>query len=225
MQAAINHPDFLTDKSQRKAYVQAIKQDEQQTLQHLYEPKLKSRATGVQTSNNDTLKQFISELNTRRKAFQDTGKAVHASALQEVEQEREVAFEVESVRQVKKPHHYAAYSFPGLNASLEAFARTGRLPPDSHYFNHIFHALSRTGIGRKFKVSSKATKSKLLETVEFSRTIKLQGELSNDNFIVSGLKPTPIIVADKTCSAPSTGFSGALPLKLPSSLSLRKQKL
>ncbi|KAI8676385.1 hypothetical protein NCS56_00526100 [Fusarium sp. Ph1] len=183
MQAAINHPDFLTDKPQRKAYVQAIKQDEQQTLQHLYEPKLKSRATGVQTSNNDTLKQFISELNTRRKAFQDTGKAVHASALQEVEQEREVAFEVESVRQVKKPHHYAAHSFPGLNASLEAFARTGRLPPDSHYFNHIFHALSRTGIGRKFKVSSRATKSKLLETVEFSRTIKLQGELSNDNFI------------------------------------------
>ncbi|KAM0427773.1 hypothetical protein ACHAPT_007229 [Fusarium lateritium] len=183
MQAAIDHPDFLTDKSQRKAYVQAIKQDEQQTLQHLYEPKLKSRATGVQTSNNDALKQFISELNTRRKAFQDTGKAVHASALQEVEQEREVAFEVESVRQVKKPHHYAAHSFPGLNASLEAFARTGRLPPDSHYFNHIFHALSRTGIGRKFKVSPKATQSKLLETVEFGRTIKLQGEISNDNFL------------------------------------------
>ncbi|KAJ4247759.1 hypothetical protein NW762_012967 [Fusarium torreyae] len=183
MQAVLDHPKFLDDKPQRKDYVQAIKQDEQQSLQNLYEPKLKSRATGMQTSNNETLRSFVQNLNARRKTFQDTGKAVHASALQEVEQEREVAFEVESVRQVKKPQQFAAYSFPGLNASLEAFIRTGRLPADTNYFNHVFHALARTGIGRKFKVHSKATHSKLLETVEFGRTIKPKGDLSTDNFL------------------------------------------
>ncbi|KAF5027164.1 hypothetical protein F66182_737 [Fusarium sp. NRRL 66182] len=183
LQAALDHPNFLTDKKQRKAYVEAIRQDEQQSLQSLYEPKMKSRATGMQTSNNRVLEGFIQDLNARKKTFQDTGKAVHASALQEVEQEREVAFEVESVRQVKKPQHYAAYSFPGLNASLESFIRTGRLPADTNYFDHVFHALARTGIGRKFKVHSKATNSKLLETVEFGRTIRPKGDVSNDNFM------------------------------------------
>ncbi|CVK86307.1 uncharacterized protein FPRN_06247 [Fusarium proliferatum] len=183
MQAALDHPDFLTDKPQRKAYVLAIKQDEQQSLQNLYEPKLKNRAAGMQTSNSAVLKGFIQDLNARRKTFQDTGRAVHASALQEVEQEREVAFEVESVRQVKKPQHFAAFSFPGLHASLEAFIRTGRLPADTNYFTHVFHALSKTGTGRKYKVQSKVTKSQLLETAEFSRTIKPKGDLSTDDFL------------------------------------------
>ncbi|KAF6522392.1 hypothetical protein HZS61_013920 [Fusarium oxysporum f. sp. conglutinans] len=183
MQAASDHPDFLTDKPQRKAYVQVIMQDEQQSLQNLYEPKIKNRAVGMQTSNNVVLKGFIRDLNARRKTFQDTGRAVHASALQEVEQEREVAFEVESVRQVKKPQHFAAFSFPGLNASLEAFIRTGRLPADTNYFTHVFHALSKTGTGRKYKVQPKVTKSKLLETAEFGRTIKPKGDLSTDDFL------------------------------------------
>ncbi|KAF4456736.1 hypothetical protein F53441_1172 [Fusarium austroafricanum] len=183
MQAALDNPRFLLEKAQRKAYVQAIKQDEQQSLQNLYEPKTKSRAAVMQTSKNPILNGFIKELNARRKTFQDTGKAVHASALQEVEQEREVAFEVESVRQVKKPQHYAAYSFPGLNASLEAFIRTGRLPADTNYFNRVFDALAKTGIGRKYKVYSQVTNSKLLETVEFGRTVKPKGDLSTDNFL------------------------------------------
>ncbi|KAF4425149.1 hypothetical protein FACUT_10088 [Fusarium acutatum] len=183
MQAALDHPDFLTDKPQRKAYVQAIKQGEQQSLQNLYEPKLKNRAVGMQTSNNAVLKGFIQDLNARHKTFQDTGRAVHASALQEVEQERKVAFEVDSVRQVKKPQHFAAFSFPGLNASLKAFIRTGRLPADTNYFTHVFHALSKTGTGRKYKVQSKVTKSKLLETAEFGRTIKPKGDLSTDDFL------------------------------------------
>ncbi|CAG1966350.1 unnamed protein product [Fusarium graminearum] len=183
MQAALDHPKFSTIKAERKSYVQEIKQDEKQSLQSLYEPKTKSRLPGMHTSSNEILKGFILELNARRKTFQDTGKAVHASALQEVEQEREVAFEVESVRQVKKPQHYAALSFPGLNASLEAFIRTGRLPADNNYFVHVSRALARTGIGRKFKVQSEATKSKLFETVEFGRTIRPHGDLSMDNFL------------------------------------------
>ncbi|GKU02701.1 hypothetical protein FLAG1_04886 [Fusarium langsethiae] len=183
MQAALDHSRFSTDKAERKAYVQTIKQDEKQSLQSLYEPKTKSRLPSMQTSNNEILKGFILELNARRKTFQDTGKAVHASALQEVEQEREVAFEVESVRQVKKPQHHAALSFPGLNASLEAFIRTGRLPADNNYFVHVSRAIARTGIGRKFKVQSGATKSKLFETVEFGRTIRPHGDLSMDNFL------------------------------------------
>lgn len=187
-QAELNNADFLTNKTQREVFVETIKQDEQQTLQQLYEPKLKSRPVGLQTSTNDKLRGFINELNNRRKTFQDTGRAVHASALQEVEQEREVAFEVESVRQVKKPYQYPAHSFPGLHPSLESFARTGRIPADAHYFSHVFHSMSKTAIGRKFKVSKGASESKLFITAEFDRTVKLNIDLTMDNFIVSDRK-------------------------------------
>ena len=37
----------------------------------------------------------MKKLNHQRKGFQDAGDALHGSALQEVEQEREVAYEVE----------------------------------------------------------------------------------------------------------------------------------
>lgn len=185
MQAELDSPDFLTNKPQRESFIEKIKQDEQQTLQQLYEPKFKNRAPEVQKSSNPKLKSFIKELNTRRKTFQDTGRAVHASALQEVEQEREVAFEVESVRQIKKPQQYAAHSFPGLHPNLESFARTGRIPADAHYFSHIFYSLSKTGIGRKFKVCRGVSDSKLFVTTEFDQTVKLSIDLTPDNFVVS----------------------------------------
>ena len=184
-QAELDNPDFLTEKPQREMFIDAMKQEEQQTLQQLYEPKLKTRAMGLQTSTDHGLRGFIRELNSRRKTFQDTGRAVHSSALQEVEQEREVAFEVESVRQVKKPHQYPAHSFPGLHPNLESFARTGRVPADAHYFVHIMNSLSKTAVGRKFKISRTATDSKLFVTAEFDRTVRLNLDLSMDNFVVS----------------------------------------
>ncbi|KAH7122883.1 hypothetical protein EDB81DRAFT_861125 [Dactylonectria macrodidyma] len=183
MQAAFDNPKFLTMKPQREKYVATIKQDEQQTLQQLYDPKPKARNATQNQPTNGHLKGFMKDLNSRKKRFQDNGRAVHASALQQVEQEREVAFEVESVRQVKKPHHYAAHSFPGLNADLESFARTGRMPADAHYFSHVFSSLSKTGLGRKFRVSRNATDSKLFVTAEFDKTIKQKLDNVMDNFL------------------------------------------
>lgn len=185
MQAELDNPKFLSNRSHREAFIQKIKQDEQQTLQQLYEPKYKNRVPGTPMPSNEKLKGFVKELNSRRKTFQDTGRAVHASALQEVEQEREVAFEVESVRQIKKPQQYAANSFPGLHPDLESFARTGRMPADVHYFSHILYSMSRTGIGRKFKIRRKASDSKLFVTTEFDRTVRLNSDLTMDNFMVS----------------------------------------
>lgn len=185
MQAALDRPELITDKYQRTAYINEIKQDEQQTLQQLYEPKSRTRAGAAQGSSNSKLNGFVQELNRRKKTFQDTGKAVHASALQEVEQEREVAFEVETVRQVEKPHRYSAYSFPGLHVQLESFARTGRIPADAACFVHMLHALAKTRIGKRFRVAREAKESRLFVTAEFERTVKLDVDLTSDNFIVS----------------------------------------
>ena len=187
-QAVLDHPDFLTDKVQREAYITSIKHAEQQTLQQLYEPKAKTRLETSQEFTNMQLKGFVKELNKCKKTFQDTGKAVHASALQEVEQERELVFEVEAVRQVKKPTRYPALSFPGLHTTLRSFAKHGRIPADATCFTHIMYSLSKTAVGRKFRVSPKASNSKIFVSAEFDRTVKLNVDLTGDNFIVSTLK-------------------------------------
>ncbi|KAK1982971.1 hypothetical protein LZ30DRAFT_780902 [Colletotrichum cereale] len=163
MQAAVNNPDFVTNKSQRDRFIATVKQDEQHSLQQLYEPKRKAKGTeDLRTGSHAKIKAFVKELNTRRKAFQDTGRAVHASALQEVEQEREIAFEVETVRQVKKPLG---------------------VPAGSLTFIPAIKSLSKTAIGKKFRVSDRCSQQKLFVSAEFERTVKLNFDLTSDNFL------------------------------------------
>ncbi|WDK20879.1 hypothetical protein CGRA01v4_12168 [Colletotrichum graminicola] len=184
IQATIGNPDFITNKCQRDKFIATIKQDEQHSLQQLYEPKRKAKgASDLQTGSHVKIKSFVKELNTRRRAFQDTGRAVHASALQEVEQEREIAFEVETVRQVKKPQRYPALSFPGLHPEVESFAKTGRVPAGALTFIPAIKSLSKTAIGKRFRVSDRSSQQKLFVSAEFERTVKLSFDLTSDNFL------------------------------------------
>ncbi|KAK3392688.1 hypothetical protein B0H63DRAFT_491035 [Podospora didyma] len=167
---------------QRDKYVSSIKQNELQTLQALYESKLKMKACELESSH-PKVAAYVKELNRQRRGFQDTGRAVQGSALQEVEEERGVAFGIESVRQVKKPFQYDALTFPGLHRDLETFTHTGRLPVDSHSICHVFHLLSRTSLGRKYAVSPNASNSKLFVSAEFERTAKLYIDMAKDSFL------------------------------------------
>lgn len=184
-QAGLDYQDFLNDEHERERYIKQIKQHEQQTLQKLYEPQLKSKARTAVTFSNPELQAFVIELNARRKAFQDTGKAVHSSALQEVEQEREVAVEVELVRQVKKPYRHPARRFPGLHRDLEMFVRTGRTPVDNSCFEQAFNFVSKTGVGLKHGISQNAKRSRLFVTQEFAQVVTQVGDANGDNFLVS----------------------------------------
>lgn len=88
-QAVQNRPDYLSNQTQRLAYVNALQDHEQQSLKCLYEPRTEKSKKRLQEEKFDgNCVKYIKELERRRKAFQDTGTAVHASALQEVEQER-----------------------------------------------------------------------------------------------------------------------------------------
>jgi hypothetical protein len=59
----------------------------------LYGHNTKAKSSTALEKLSPRIAVFMKELNTRRKGFQDTGNAVHGSELQEVEQEREVAYE------------------------------------------------------------------------------------------------------------------------------------
>ncbi|KAI1469407.1 uncharacterized protein F4812DRAFT_328213 [Daldinia caldariorum] len=182
MQAAEDFPNFLVNDEDRTAFIDAIKHKERQTLQQLYgiQPRVKGNTS---TKSNAKIARFAKELEFQKKNFQDSGQAVHASALQEVEQERETEIEVETVRQVKKPLPYTPLKFPGLHRDLETFARTARIPAGSDCFNHIMKALSRTALGRKYKVNHGASSSPLFVSSEFERTVRLGFEGANDNFL------------------------------------------
>jgi hypothetical protein len=93
--------------------------------------------------------------------------------------------EVESVQQVKKANHFAAHNYPGLHKDLKMFAQTGRLPAQSLCCSHIFHAMSRTGLGRKFDLSHAVADSPLHVSAEFEKSVKLATEKLNDSFLVS----------------------------------------
>lgn len=181
-QAASDNLDFLVATDQRDAYLDALRQTEHTTLKQLYGLRIQPKSTRPFRTFSPKIAAFVKELNTRRKGFQDTGNAVHGSALQEVEQEREVAFEVEAVREVQKLVHYLPLSFPGLHRDIISFVTTGRIAAGSEGCEQALVTLRRTALGRKYGISNETTAFKLYVSMEFTRTVTLPRGRPNDNF-------------------------------------------
>jgi hypothetical protein len=92
-QAVLDHSEFDSNPQQREAYLGSLRQVEDQTLDKLYGPNLKAKSFISLDKLSPKIAAFMKELNAHRKGFRDTGNAVHGSALQEVEQEREATDE------------------------------------------------------------------------------------------------------------------------------------
>ncbi|KAI9644579.1 hypothetical protein NHQ30_006600 [Ciborinia camelliae] len=182
IQASADNVDFLEDADQREQYLEALRQKEQLSLERLYGVKTKTKAVVSSGTLTTRISDYVKELNAMRKNFRDTGDAVHHSALQEVEQEREVAYEIEAVREVQRPTHYAAWSFSGLDKDIVTFAKTGRLPAGSTCCEQAFLALRKTGVGRKFGINAEALNSRLYVSREFLRSVKVTNR-PHDNFL------------------------------------------
>ncbi|CAI6342575.1 unnamed protein product [Periconia digitata] len=183
-QAKINNPRFLDWEHQRARYLGIIQSKEVQTLQQLYEPKRLHRVNGDEfTTLRPALRKFAKDLEGRKQNFQDKGSAVHSSALEEVEQEREVEHEVENVREVQIPTHYAALKIPGLHKDIRDFVRSGIANPSSEAYHPIFWALQNTAMGKRYGASLKvpSTASMLMISTQYRRTVRLVEP--NDNFM------------------------------------------
>jgi len=173
---------FLTKNSHREAYLRVIQHPERQTLEQLYGVETDTQPSAVADMQYAELRGFIEELSKQRRVTHGNANLVPSSVLEEVEQMREVEFQVEQVRQVQKPTHYKALAFPGLHAAVSHFAQTGNLA-GGHGYEHVFDALARTSIGQKYNV--RCTASQLFVSAEFMRTTELGEFTPNDNFLVS----------------------------------------
>ncbi|KAK6583459.1 hypothetical protein PZA11_004535 [Diplocarpon coronariae] len=183
-QAALDDPDYLTKAPQRERYVRCLLQKEQQTLEELYGNTAKPKLTTVKEQFCPELGRFMEKLETLRQSYQDAGTAVHGSALQEVEQEREVAYEIEAVREMQIPAHYTPLKFPGLHNHLRVFALTGKMARTvSPAYAPAFTAMQKLAVGKKYEVSSHGTSGRLYVSSEFMNTIEIPiGGTTYDNF-------------------------------------------
>ncbi|KAH7082745.1 hypothetical protein BKA63DRAFT_433265 [Paraphoma chrysanthemicola] len=182
-QAKLEYPDYLDDTESRDAYLEVVRSKELQTLQQLYGPKHQQRSPAIKISTFAAcLRGFVSDVLQRRKDFQDRGFAVHSSALEEVEQEREVEFEVESVREVQPPVHFKAFKVPKLHQDLENLATTGTMPASSDALQPAIYALQKTDLATKHATITAANAAaRLLVSTQFTRTVSTNEP--NDNFL------------------------------------------
>ncbi|PVH75301.1 hypothetical protein DL98DRAFT_562460 [Cadophora sp. DSE1049] len=172
IQASYEFSKYLEDPTDRENYLACLRQVEQQTLEQLYRPGANSKSTSSSVRVfHPQLRRFMDKMNELRKSFQDTGDAVHSSALQEVEQEREVAHEVEAVREIQKPVHYAALKFPGLHRDIIEFVKTGKMIPNSRAWELAFVALRKFAMGKRYGISCEGTSGRLYVSKEFMNTV------------------------------------------------------
>ncbi|KAL2868108.1 uncharacterized protein BJX67DRAFT_387489 [Aspergillus lucknowensis] len=174
-QAAATFQGFLSNPAHRESYLDILQQPEQQTLEQLYEPRYREANPSPTEANGVVPWERVAIL-TKTLAQQRQESQVHestlSSALEEVEQEREVAFEVEEEREIQRPRRPKALKFPGLHQSILAFAQRGLLA-----FKNIAKAsdtLENTQLGTKYAIKGRSLVPHLYLSVEFTRTIKLK---------------------------------------------------
>jgi hypothetical protein len=184
--AQSENANFLSDSQHRDAYVKVLQHSEQQTLEQLYGGLADdTQRPAPHTTTFPQIKTVVEKLDVMRRAVASNASVLNSSVFEEVEQEREVEYQVEEVRQVQRPVHYNALVFPGLHPAISEFAHTGVLLGEAGY-EHVYTAVSRTSIGQKFGIRS--TQSRCFVSGEFMKTIVTRSTLV-DNFLVSVLTP------------------------------------
>lgn len=180
--ATQKYPRFLSDENQKSALLDVIKSPEQIMLDELYGSGPGIPRSSVTDSIYSSLGEIGEELEKYQYGVGNSVFSVHCSAMEEVEQEREVEFQVEEIRQVQKPRHYKSLCFPGLHPAIFSFAQTGVLEGKSG-FELASTFFARTGLGKKYNV--RAPGFRLFVSAEFTNTIDIGCENPNDNFLVS----------------------------------------
>ena len=169
--AAQRYEESGYDFDNSRSYLKVLEQPEKYSLEELYAPDRKIQSAPIQASGNDEISGYVKRLDALKAEIRNTGDTMQALAHQEVEQEREVAIEVESVREVKKPHHAQAASHSPLHRDVRSFAETGRLVAGSHVCIQAFVALRKTAVGRRLGITDNATRSNLYITQDYSVTV------------------------------------------------------
>ncbi|KAH7263807.1 hypothetical protein BKA59DRAFT_520863 [Fusarium tricinctum] len=160
------------NKKKRNDLLQRTQQPEGQTLEQLYGLKQQSSSTSLKAFNSKHLQGFVKDLHElEADLFNHQGRA-HSSAFDEVEQQREVEFEVHQLREKQNPARFTALEFPGLDNALVQFCERSEVDIASLHLIQALDFIGNTHLGLKYGI--KGTSSKLFVSKEFSRTVQTQ---------------------------------------------------
>ncbi|RSL92517.1 hypothetical protein CEP52_013761 [Fusarium oligoseptatum] len=159
--------DRIHMKGPRKRLVRTMQLREDQTLEQLYGARQPDLAESSQL-DFQRLIDVRKNLHQQRLQHSRSGKMAHSSAFEEVEQEREVEFEVEQVREKQKPTRFTPYAFESLDSQLVSFVQSGQV--HDQRFERAFGLIARTSIGRRFGVQK--TSCRLLVSKQFAFSIQ-----------------------------------------------------
>ncbi|RAO65870.1 uncharacterized protein BHQ10_001882 [Talaromyces amestolkiae] len=183
MQAAKTYKDFLVNRFHQEAFMEVLQQPEQQNLEQLYRPGI-SPSSEISQSNlglTGQLVAFQKDLRKRQLASKDAFSYAKSSALEEVEQEREVAFQVEEEREVQRPSRMRALQFAGLHKTIREFVTTGALFGQEGY-TKATTVLERTKVGTKYGNHISRLLGHLYVSTEFLRTVRTKDKDILDNY-------------------------------------------
>ncbi|CAG9940265.1 unnamed protein product [Clonostachys rosea f. rosea IK726] len=171
----------LTDRVERIRLLRAIREKEDQTLEQLYGPRANTETnTEPIEIKSSRLKSVLSRIAEKRATLSKEAASGDSTAFQEVEQEREVEFEVEQVRERQRPEKLQALAFPGVSEQLVQFVRNGDLP-DASTIVQAFAYLGNTVIGKKYDV--RETSSQLFVSKQFTKTVASGGSNTNRGLV------------------------------------------
>jgi hypothetical protein len=176
------NPNFLVNNAHKSALLKVIQSPERLNLEELYGVTTGSQRNKPEHISHPGLRDIVEELARQRQTADHHHSTLRNSAMEEVEQEREVEFQVEEIREVQKPLHYEALRFSGLHPAISRFTNTGILSGAEGYVP-AFSSLSRTCLGRKYNLRDRG--SQLLVSDEFMRTVKPGPNGPDDDYLVS----------------------------------------
>ncbi|KAF4949086.1 hypothetical protein FGADI_9160 [Fusarium gaditjirri] len=157
-------------KKNRENLLQKTRQPEGQTLEQLYGPKRETLSTALKPVNSAHIRSFMIELHGLEADLAKYQSRACSSTFDEVEQEREVEFEVHQLREKQNPTHLVALEFPGLDKALVQFCEKPEVEVSSLRFIRALDLIGNTSLGLKYGI--KGTFSKLLVSKEFSKTVQ-----------------------------------------------------
>lgn len=186
-QAARTWNQFLSQVKHRDAYMAVLQKTERQGLEELYAPGASFDITKLNSgcvTLSGELRGFEKSIQCQQNQSQHSTSSIRSSALEEVEQEREVAFEIEEEREVQRPCRLPALKFPGLHKAIREFVVTGFLDGKGGYCKASI-ALDMTKLRQKYSIRPSSLLRRLYISQEFLRTVKTANTGVLDDFTVS----------------------------------------
>ncbi|KAI6756012.1 hypothetical protein HG530_011748 [Fusarium avenaceum] len=158
------------NKNKTNELLQKAQQPEGQTLEQLYGPRQQPSPISSKPFNSKIIQDFAEDLSGLEADLVKHRRRAYTSAFDEVEQQREVEFEVHQLREKQNPARFTALEFPGLDNALVQFCEKPEVRLASLHLLQALDFIGNTHLGRKYGI--KGASLKLFVSKEFCKTVQ-----------------------------------------------------